>query len=86
MKKLFAIFIFGVLFLFAQSSVYAQDTTSTGAINQIYKTSEQADKLYGKEIQKKNMSAKTFESLDTVAVNKAAKKNKHCKRNQRRHQ
>ena len=86
MKKQFTILICSLLFSFVQASIYAQDSTKTGVVTQINKTSEQTDKLYGKEIQKKSMSTKTFESLDTIAVSKADKKNKHCKRNKRRHQ
>lgn len=87
MKKLFIILKCSVLFLLVQASVYAQDSTQTGAIKQIQKTSEQSDKLYGKKIQKQSLSTKTFESPGTVAaVHKTNKlKNKGCKKHKRRH-
>jgi len=86
MKKLFTILMSSVSFLFVQLSVSAQDSTRPGAIKQINKTNEQADKIYGKEIQKQTLTTKSFERLDSAA-NKANKtKKKCCKKCRRKHQ
>jgi hypothetical protein len=74
MKKQSLIVIFSAAFLLLQSSLCAQDSTKTGAAKQISNSSEQADKLSGKKIQQKNLSAGHFERLDTIDVNKPKKK------------
>ncbi len=82
MKILFTILMFSASFLFIQPSVFAQDSAKSGAVNQINKTSEQADKLYGKKIQQKSLSTKPGR-LDTVAASKTKKKT--CIKHKRKH-
>jgi hypothetical protein len=85
MKKLFTILMCSVLFLFVQLSVSAQDSTQPGAVKQINKTNEQADKIYGKEIQKRTLTTKSFESLDSAASKANKTKKKCCKKCRRKH-
>jgi hypothetical protein len=83
MKQLFTTLSCSILLFFAQLPVSAQDTTQPGALKQINQGSEQADKIYGKEIQKQTLTKKSFEKLDTASNkgNKATKKyRKKCKR------
>ena len=82
MKKLLTIFICTVMFLFTQLWALAQDSTQPGAMKQVNKTSGQADKIYGKEIQRRTLTTKSFESLDsTNKSNKTkTKRSKKCSR------
>lgn len=73
-----------MLLLFVQLSVSAQDGTQPGAIKHINKTSGQADKIYGKEIQRKTLTTKSFERLDSAA-NRTNKIKKKCCKKCRKH-
>ncbi len=86
MKKLITILFCGASILFAQLSACGQDSSRTGAIQKINKTSEQSDKLYGEKIQQQSISAKTFQTVDTAIANKSNRaKNKNKKCRHRRH-
>ncbi|MEO8110138.1 MAG: hypothetical protein ABI594_08905 [Ginsengibacter sp.] len=74
MKKIFTILIGNTLFLLAQETCFAQDSSKSNAIKHVNETSEQADKLYGKKIQQQSLTIKPIEKMDTLATTKPARK------------
>ena len=61
------IFLLGMVFLAADFSASAQDS-SRSAAKKINKTSEQGENLHGKKIQQQTLLNNRVEKLDTVAT------------------
>ena len=80
MKNLHNILVCGVLFLLVQLSVSAQDSTHPGAVKQINKTNEQADKILWQRNTETYSTTKSFESLDSAANKTNTTKKKCCKK------
>ena len=83
MKKIFTILIGSTLFLLAHETSFAQDSSKSNAMKHVSKTSERADKLYGKKIQQQSLNVKSFEKIDTAGTKKQNRKK--CTAHKRKH-